>query len=78
MARSVSIWVVTRDFDVVAAFTVKHELVTWLGKQNDYMLECICLTKCKDNPTLIPGHPEWDSPDPEEIDIWDLLGHGKT
>jgi hypothetical protein len=39
MARSTYIYLVTKDGSPVAAFTVKHELATWLSRnQGDYVL----------------------------------------
>ncbi len=37
MARASTIWVVTMAHDVLAAFTVKHELVTWLKQRRTLM-----------------------------------------
>lgn len=39
MARASAIWVIQEkvdygQFDVLAAFTVKHELITWMKKHN--------------------------------------------
>lgn len=40
MARSHAVWVVyDKHYLVVAAFTVKHELLTWLDKNRDHTFE---------------------------------------
>jgi hypothetical protein len=55
MARSHSIYVVTRpvpfgdDYNIVAAFTVKHELVTWLKKYEKDYIDGIAIAKLRDN-----------------------------
>jgi hypothetical protein len=58
VARSSAIWLVEYDcYDShwpVAAFTVKHELVTWLGKQAT--LENLLVHKMKD------GRESWATP----------------
>jgi hypothetical protein len=57
MARAVSIWVVTEHYgnaaepQAVAAFTVKHELVTWLERKSPEARRDLTLTKMPDNPT---------------------------
>jgi len=35
MARAETIWIVKGDIQLLAAFTVKHELETWLSKRDD-------------------------------------------
>ena len=55
MARSKTIYVVTRpvpfgdDYNIVAAFTVKHELVTWLKKFAHLYTDGISIAKVRDN-----------------------------
>jgi hypothetical protein len=35
MARAETIWIVRNDLQLLAGFTVKHELETWLSKRDD-------------------------------------------
>lgn len=52
MARASYVYVVLDGAGVCAAFTVKHELVTWLGKQANPDLR---LLRCPDD----PGSGQW-------------------
>jgi hypothetical protein len=50
MARSVYIYVAEQDGQILAAFTVKHELRSWAGSQLAPSL--ITFLRCKDNPRV--------------------------
>jgi hypothetical protein len=36
MARSTYIWTVFKGSHLIGTFTVKHEMITWLGKRTDF------------------------------------------
>lgn len=75
MARSHAIWLlISRKNETipavpVAAFTVKHELQTWLDR-NRWQWDQLRLYYMKDGPRAIPGYPDTA---PEERDIWELM-----
>lgn len=53
MARSQYIWVVIAHHDsqvIAATFTVKHELITWLGKQRKQRIPYLRVYRCPDSP----------------------------
>jgi hypothetical protein len=54
MSRAYSVWVVkdTGNGTISGAFTVKHELKTWLKKNQ----QPVFIYRCRD------GHPETESP----------------
>ena len=59
MARSNYIYVVTESLGdsvgIVSAFTVKHELKSWLEAQRDTRRLCMHVYRCKDAPSrLVP------------------------
>lgn len=51
MARASNVYVVTKVFcdhsELIAAFTVKHELATWLYRRYD---RDVCVTRMEDSP----------------------------
>ena len=53
MARSNAIWVVTKAHDLMASFTVKHELITWLRRQ--VSLEHTFVQRTPDGGAGLPG-----------------------
>jgi hypothetical protein len=61
--------VVREDTEPIAAFTVKHELIKWLGEQED--LSCVDVWRCGDGlAQLHPGH------EPVRVSLVDLLPDG--
>jgi hypothetical protein len=58
MARSAYIWVVFDEMteDVVAAFTVKHELVTWLTRVEPPIRRWYAITRMRDGGAAHRAH----------------------
>lgn len=57
MSRSTSIWlVVDETAHPVAAFTVKHELSTWLAKRSAELARCWWVYRMSDNPDRYMAH----------------------
>ena len=75
MARSQTIWLLTQKEPLaiplpVAAFTVKHELMTWLDR-NRWQWDQLSLFKMKDSPSPSPLRQK-DS-DITELDIREVM-----
>jgi len=69
VARASYIWVVREGTEPVATFTVKHELIKWLGRQED--LSCVDVWRGRDGLVqLSPGH------EPARVSLVDLLPDG--
>lgn len=60
MSRSSTIWIVIDEsHDVVAAFTVKHELVSFLGRQRTRdKFHLWSLYRVPDNPGIVARPPK--------------------
>lgn len=64
MARASAIWVIQEQidyeqFDVLAAFTVKHELITWMKKHNITDDTIYSIYKTGDGIWQTPTTTEW-------------------
>lgn len=78
MARSHAVWVVTSELVSwpLAAFTVKHELTTWLEYQPQPILVWVHVWRCE-NPVFNSGgrdHFHGETQIPVEVPIDDLIG----
>lgn len=79
MARSHAVWVlmqVDRTANLglpVAAFTVKHELMTWLDR-NRWQWSVLRLYRMLDGPNPVAAYREqYEEPTVQELDIWELM-----
>jgi len=61
MARASSIWIITDPHrEVIAAFTVHHEMLTWLnGLDSESGLEGWEVVKAPDNPRSYYAEKRW-------------------
>jgi len=77
LARAYSIWVVSYSYPdpdlILGAFTVKHELITWLKKQTDPTR--FLIKRVYDGNLKYQGIPEYIR-EPEIITAIDLLRGG--
>lgn len=75
MARSHAVWVVATGNDQggrpVAAFTVKHELASWLEMQTPESRVWLHVWRCENPAPRYNGHGP--TPIPVEVPITDLL-----
>ena len=78
MARSHAIWLVmqvwhTKPREPLAAFTVKHECVTWLDKRSEAARLDLRLFRMDDNPSDYRQEPTVT-----ELDLEEFLKEGKA
>jgi hypothetical protein len=67
MARSSYIYVVTNKGELRAAFTVKHELVSWLDRHDDDQLSEFELWRCQDG--VYKDKAPRRMPDPRRVQV---------
>jgi hypothetical protein len=75
MARSRAIWVVMENDCLRAAFTVKHELVTWLRSQSFASLR-FCAFRCPDGIWYRHQDRDWAREEPRPVSIRELIETG--
>jgi hypothetical protein len=74
VARSNVVWLLTYLNEPVAAFTVKHELISWLAEEENREWHNMQLYRMKDGP-----HPKeafrnrYEEPKVTELDIGDVM-----
>lgn len=54
MSRAQYVWVVTMSRELIAAFTVKHELQSYLGRRTNQTLNMMRIQRV--NTSLMPHH----------------------